>query len=202
MINNKFVSKARSISFNSKNDKFKRKNIKLPYVWFFTDEKKTKLPMKIIEKLPKNSGVVIRNYSNTKKINVKELKYYRYRRMLKILIAGKFSEPNDFDGIHYPRWLQPYYVKKNYIKSVSVHSGKDVRKCINLKANLVFIAPVFKTTSHKEQNYLGVIKLGLLVKLFKVPVIALGGINETNVSRLNNLPISGCAGIDVFINKL
>ena len=77
-------------------------------------------------------------------------------------------------------------------------SGKDIRKSINIRANLVFISPVFETTSHKNKKGLGIIKLGLLVKLFKIPVIALGGINNNNVSRLRSLPISGCAGIDIF----
>ncbi len=33
-------------------------------------------------------------------------------------------------------------------------------------------------------------------------VIALGGINNKNIARLRSLPISGCAGIDVFTDNL
>ena len=121
------------------------------------------------------------------------------RRLLTILDAGKYSKTLYSDGIHYPQWLQSSLVKRNAIKSISVHSGKDIRKSINIRANLIFISPVFATTSHKNKNGLGIIKLGLLVKLFKVPVIALGGINNDNVSKLRGLPISGCAGIDVFL---
>ena len=74
-----------------------------------------------------------------------------------------------------------------------------MRKSINLKADLVFISPVFPSSSHKEGRHLGVIKLGLLARLFKKHVIALGGINNNNIAKLRSLPISGCAGIDVFI---
>ena len=199
MINNKFINTTRSISYNLKNNKFKKKNIRQPFIWFLTDIKKTNYPIKIIQKLPKKSGVIIRNYSNNEQLKTNAIKKYRYSRLLTILVAGKFSKYSILDGIHYPRWLQSSNIRNNVIRSISVHSGKDIRKSINLKANLIFVAPVFKTTSHKKQNCLGVVKLGLLVKLFKIPAIALGGINKTNVSRLKNLPISGCAGIDAFL---
>ena len=197
MIKNKFINTSRSISFNFKNNKFKKNRFKQPHIWFLTDNKKTKNPLKIIKKLPKNSGVIIRDYSN-KKINTKKLNKWKSRRLLTILKAGKYSRTLYSDGIHYPQWLQSSLVKKNAIKSISVHSGKDIRKSINIRANLVFISPVFETTSHKNEKSLGIIRLGLLVKLFKIPAIALGGINNDNVCRLRSLPISGCAGIDVF----
>ena len=198
MIKNKFITTSRSISFNFKNNKFKKNRIKQPYIWFLTDNEKTKYPLKIIKKLPKNSGVVIRDYSN-KKINTKEINKWKSRRLLTILKAGKCSRALYIDGIHYPQWVQSSLIKNNYVKSISVHSGKDIRKSINIRANLVFISPVFETTSHKNEKSLGIIRLGLLVKLFKIPAIALGGINNNNISRLKSLPISGCAGIDAFL---
>ena len=197
MIKNKFITTSRSISFNFKNNKLKKNRIKHPYIWFLTDNKKTKYPLKIFEKLPKKSGVIIRDYNNKKIIN-NEINKWRSRRLLTIIKAGKYSKTLYSDGVHYPQWLQSSLIKRNAIKSMSVHSGKDIRKSINIRANLVFISPVFETTSHKNRKELGIIKLGLLVKLFKIPVIALGGINNDNVSRLRGLPISGCAGIDVF----
>jgi Thiamine monophosphate synthase len=197
MIKNKFITTSRSISFNFKNNTLKKNRIKHPYIWFLTDNKKTKCPLKILEKLPKKSGVIIRDYNNNKIIN-NEINKWRSRRLLTIIKAGKYSKTLYSDGVHYPQWLQSSLIKRNAIKSMSVHSGKDIRKSINIRANLVFISPVFETTSHKNRKELGIIKLGLLVKLFKIPVIALGGINNDNVSRLRGLPISGCAGIDVF----
>lgn len=198
MIKNKFINTSRSISFNFKNNKFKKNRIKHPYIWFLTDNKKTKYPLKVLRKLPKKSGVIIRDYTNKKIVN-KEINQWRSRRLLTILKAGKYSKMLYTDGIHYPQWLQSSFMKRNAIKSISVHSAKDIRKSINIRANLVFISPIFETTSHKNKKGLGIIKLGLLVKLFKIPAIALGGINNDNVTRLRGLPISGCAGIDVFL---
>ena len=200
MIKNKFITTSRSISFNFKNNKFKKNRIKQPYIWFLTDNKKTKYPLKVLKKLPKKTGVIIRDYTNKKIVN-KEINQWRSRKLLTILKAGKYSKTLYTDGIHYPQWLQSSIMKRDAIKSISVHSGKDIRKSINIRANLVFISPVFETTSHKNEKSLGIIRLGLLVKLFKIPAIALGGINNDNISRLKSLPISGCAGIDAFLEN-
>ena len=127
MIKNKFTNTSRSISFNFKNNRFKKNRIKQPHIWFLTDNNKTKHPLKIIKKLPKNSGVIIRDYSN-KKINTKKLNKWKSRRLLTILKAGKYSKTLYTDGIHYPQWLQSSLVKRNAIKSISVHSAKDIRK--------------------------------------------------------------------------
>ena len=81
---------------------------------------------------------------------------------------------------------------------MSAHGARDIGKSINIKADIIFLSPVFDTTSHPERKNIGVIKLGLMAKLFKKPVIALGGINDNNISRLKGLPIVGCAGIDAF----
>ena len=66
MIKNKFINTTRSISFNFKNNKFKKNRIKHPYIWFLTDNKKIKYPLKVLKKLPKKSGVIIRDYKNKK----------------------------------------------------------------------------------------------------------------------------------------
>ena len=78
MINNKFVNTTRSISFNYKRKKFYKRNMRPPYLWFFTDIKKTQRPLTIIKILPKESGVVIRNYSHTEQIDIREIKKYRH----------------------------------------------------------------------------------------------------------------------------
>ena len=202
MINNKFISTSRSISYNLKNNAFKNKKclLTLPNIWLFTDSIKTKNPIELAKKLPKKTGVVIRDYNSVNKEEIiNEIVNIKNRRLLTLLIAGKHKRTKYIDGIHMPVWLKTSNNRRHKIISMSVHSAKDVRKSIDIKANIVFISPVFSTSSHMDKSCLGVIRLGLMAKLFKIPVIALGGINNTNITRLRNLPISGCAGIDVFL---
>ena len=201
MIKNNFINTARAISFNKRRNKDNNKN-NLPNIWLFTDSLKTLNPAKLVKKLPTKSGVVIRNYnSKNKEAIIKNILNIKKQKNLTVLISGKYKRNLNVDGNHLPRWANNYN-KVNKITSISVHTGRDVRKSISFKADLVFISPVFPSTSHKSNHHLGVIRLGLLARLFKKKVIALGGINNKNIARLRSLPISGCAGIDMFTKNL
>ena len=204
MIKNNFINTARSISFNKRRNKALKCNYKnrLPNLWLFTDSIKTLNPITLTKSLPEKSGVVIRHYnSKNKEVIIRKIINIKKRKALTVLISGKYRRNFNADGNHLPQWVN-YNNKLKKLASVSVHSGRDIRKSINLKADLVFIAPVFPSTSHENKQHLGVVKLGLLARLFKNHVIALGGINNKNIVRLRSLPISGCAGIDVFIENL
>ena len=204
MIKNNFINIARSISFNKGRSKILKgyNKQKLPYIWMFTDSIKTSKPVKLTKSLPTKSGVVIRHYnSKNKETIIRNILNIKKRKNLTVLISGKYRRNLNVDGNHLPKWLNCNN-KIHKMVSISVHTGRDVRKSINVKADLVFISSVFPSSSHKSKQHLGVIKLGLLARLFKKDVIALGGINNKNIARLRSLPISGCAGIDVFTDNL
>lgn len=202
MIKNNFIITARHISLNAKKLNHYRKGfkvIKIPYVWLLTDSIKTKTPLDTSKKLPTNSGILIRSYKtkNKEKI-IKNIINLKKRKLHTVLVAGKYKNHSNVDGAHLPSWLNSSFFINKKLISMSAHGARDIRKSINIKADIIFISPVFDTTSHKEKKSLGVIRLGLMAKLYKKPVIALGGINNNNISLLKGLPIFGCAGIDVF----
>ena len=204
MIKNNFINISRSISFNKGRNKILKVNNKqkLPYIWMFTDSIKTSKPVKLTKSLPTKSGVVIRHYnSKNKETIIRNILNIKKRKNLTVLISGKYRRNLNVDGNHLPKWLNCNN-KIHKMVSISVHTGRDIRKSINVKADLVFISSVFPSSSHKSKQHLGIIKLGLLARLFKKDVIALGGINNKNIARLRSLPISGCAGIDVFKDNL
>jgi thiamine-phosphate pyrophosphorylase len=200
MIKNNFINTTRSIANKRKNKNYSKLKVRIPYIWFFSDSIKTKNPLTILKQLPKNSGVVVRSYNDDNKQKIiSDAINEKTKRLLTVLVAGKFKKASNLDGIHYPKWANNSQNRKYKIISISAHSGRDIRRSINVKANLAFISPVFISSSHNNNKSLGVVKLGLLARLFKIPVIALGGINNANVAKLKGLPISGCAGIDVFL---
>ena len=201
MFLNTLQNLSRTIYHNNKTKKHKFKpKLKIPYVWYFTDDVKTKNPCFTIRHLPKKNGIIIRKYNSKQKYkNIKNLIKSARKNSLIVLVAGNIIQFPFANGNHIPKWIYKK-PKNNKIISTSVHSSRDIRKCINIKANLVFVSPIFKTTSHLHAKPLGTVKLGLLARKFKIPVIALGGINEKNIKLLRNLPIYGCAGINIFEN--
>ncbi|MDG2001154.1 MAG: thiamine phosphate synthase [Alphaproteobacteria bacterium] len=202
MIKKKFIITSRYISINSKKQNYYSKSykkIKIPYIWFLTDTVKTKNPLDISRKLPFNSGILIRSYNNKNKEKIiKNIINLKKRKVHTVLVSGRHKSHSNIDGAHLPSWLNSSFLINKKLISMSAHGAIDIRKSINIKADIIFISPIFHTTSHPEAKNLGVIKLGLMAKLFKKPVIALGGINNNNISRLKGLPIAGCAGIDVY----
>ena len=66
----------------------------------------------------------------------------------------------------------------------------------------ILLSPVFKTTSHPNTQNLGIIKFSNLYQNIsqQTKLIALGGINETNIKKLFLLNISGIA-LKSFLNK-
>ena len=159
---------------------------------------KTKDIINILHQLPTYSGIVLRNYcSKDRRTIIKNVLRIAKRKNFKVLMASHPRAHGNINGLHLPKW--EYKCRRNnkeQIISVSAHSLKDKRKIINTKADIIFLSSVFHTNSHPKRKHLGIIRFGLLVRSLARPVIALGGINNTNIKKLKNFPISGVAAIE------
>ena len=108
----------------------------------------------------------------------------------------------NLDGVYLPSFNKSlkhlnYQIKKDFLIIGSAHNLLEIRIKEKQKISHIFISSIFK----KEKNYLGFYKFNNLSKMTKKKVIALGGINNNNVKKINMLNISGFAAIDYF-NKL
>jgi len=108
----------------------------------------------------------------------------------------------NLDGVYLPSFNKSlkhlnYQIKKDFLIIGSAHNLLEIRIKEKQKISHIFISSIFK----KEKNYLGFYKFNNLSKMTKKKVIALGGINNNNVRKINMLNISGFAAIDYF-NKL
>ncbi len=108
----------------------------------------------------------------------------------------------NLDGVYLPSFNKSlkhlnYQIKKDFLIIGSAHNLLEIRIKEKQKISHIFISSIFK----KEKNYLGFYKFKNLSKMTKKKVIALGGINNNNIRKINMLNISGFAAIDYF-NKL
>lgn len=79
---------------------------------------------------------------------------------------------------------------------VSVHHKKELSALKNSEADFAVLGPVFPTPSKKAWlNSLGEKRLEEWVALSPIPVIAIGGINSRNATKLAQTGVSGIAGI-------
>ena len=158
-----------------------------------------------IKKLNKNISIIYRNYNSI--INVSlliKIKNFCRKNRRKFYLSNnvKLALKLNLDGVYLPSFNKSlkhinYQIKKDFLIMGSAHNLLEIWIKEKQKISHIFISSIFK----KEKNYLGFYKFNNLSKMTKKKVIALGGINNNNVKKINMLNISGFAAIDYF-NKL
>ena len=79
----------------------------------------------------------------------------------------------------------------------SAHNNKEIKLKERQLVEIIFLSSVFK----KNKNYLGINKFKLLSRLTNNKIIALGGVSNKNLKKLNLLNCFGFAGISFFEKK-
>ena len=75
----------------------------------------------------------------------------------------------------------------------SAHNSQEIIIKQRQGCKLIFLAPIFKV--NKKKHFLGVNKFNQLTTNKKIDFIALGGINDLNIKKINLLNCYGFAGI-------
>ena len=107
------------------------------------------------------------------------------------------------DGVHLGQDDLPLFVvrkilkiigKKNFFVGVSTHSLKDAVQAEKEGASYISVGPIYFTPIKSERKPVTVGLLSRVKKRVKVPVIAIGGINHTNIDEVLNAGADGVAG--------
>ena len=155
-----------------------------------------------LKNLNSNTTIIFRNYAKKPDIiELLKIKEFCKQRNIKICLANNFrlAIRLGFDGAYIPSFnknLQHlnYVLKRKFIVLGSAHNVKEIRFKEKQKVNLIFISSIFK----KNKNYLGLYRFINLVKLTETNIIALGGINKSNLKMLSLTSCVGFAGISYF----
>ena len=158
-----------------------------------------------IDKQDKVTTIIYRNYhQRTDKNLVLRLKNYCKKKGNKFLLANniKLAADLNLDGAYIPSFNKDtkhlsYSFKKKFIILGSAHNLYEIKtkELQNVKA--IFLSSIFK----KNKNFLGIYRFKLLSLFNKNLVIALGGISNNNVKKLNLINCLGFAGISFFEQK-
>jgi thiamine-phosphate pyrophosphorylase len=169
----------------------------LPNIYHFID----RLDIKSISSFDKKIAFIYRNY--IAEPNVKEIINFKNfcKKTNRIFIMSNNIDlvlKFELDGIYIPSFNKKINHKKNiYKKKIivigSAHSLMEIKIKEKQNVDQIFIAPIFKT--NKSVYNLDIIKFNLLIKHTNKPIIALGGINKSNIKKLRMLNIVGLASI-------
>jgi len=207
--------------FEIKKFEIKNKRKNLPATVFFTDRKKISAANcnleSTIKNLPKHSAIIVREYDLNKQdreIFAQKIISLARPLSLKVLIGKDIilAKKLKSDGVHFSDFdhlplqaLRKKSFPKKFIFSFSCHNLKSLLKASKSQFDMVFISPIFPTTSHLSTKNLGLINLAKISLKTKKPpyclssLYALGGVNSSNISSLRKLNLSGLAAINLFL---
>jgi len=161
----------------------------LPRLWLMTDERQGNGLWDALVRLPEGGGVVFRHYSlpePERRALFEEIRTVAQKRDL-VLLSARTRFPGA-DGVH--NGPGPG------IRTASAHSLGEIRRAQRRGADLIFLSPVFATRSHVQARPLGPIRFASLARRTQLPLVALGGMNETRFRALRGA--YGWAGIDAW----
>ena len=158
-----------------------------------------------IDKQDKKTIIIFRNYDHdiNKKL-ILTIKNYCKKKGNKFLISNniKLAIKLNLDGVYIPSFNKDkkhlsYSVRRNFIILGSAHNIYEIRTKELQGVTSIFLSSIFK----KNKNYLGINKFKSLSLLSKKPFIALGGIANNNLKKLDLTNCDGFAGISFFEQK-
>ena len=161
----------------------------LPRLWLMTDERQGEELWTALERLPRGAGIVFRHYSLA--APERQRLFQRVRTIAKVrgltLIVAGPPLPGA-DGAH----NRP----GRGLRTASAHNLRELKAAERAGADLVFLSPVHASRSHPGTRTLGPHRFALIAHQARVPVIALGGMNEARFRKLGGA--YGWAGIDAW----
>ena len=159
----------------------------------------------LISNLDKFTNIIYRNYDQ--KINIKKisiLRNYCQKRGNKIFLANnvKLAIKLGFNGAYLPSFNKSYKhlsfkFKKKFLIIGSAHSQKEIEIKKKQCAEIIFLSSLFKN----NKNYLGLNRFKLITRSNNLKFVALGGLNNQNLKKLNLVNVIGYAGITIFKKK-
>ena len=169
----------------------------LPKIYHFIDDFKEK----DIEYLPRNIALIYRNYEKKpSKTLIIKIKNYCKKRKIKFYLSNnyKIAVNLNLDGVYLPSFNKQikfniFSKRKDFLVIGSAHNSQEINIKQKQGCQLIFLAPIFKV--NKKKHFLGINKFNQLSANKKFRFIALGGINNSNIKKINLLNCYGFAGI-------
>ena len=154
-----------------------------------------------LNNLNKNISIIYRDYKKkTNESTLLSLKNYCKINKRKLFLANniKLAIRYKLDGAYIPSFIKTknfnlYSKQKNFIIIGSAHNKQEVIIKKDQGCSSIFLAPIFKV--NKKNNHLGINRFNLLTLDRDTNFIALGGVNQKNVRKINLLNCAGFSGI-------
>ena len=157
----------------------------------------------------KNFGKYNIIYRNSTPENIEKIKIFRFKCKIK-KIPFYISNNIDLmvtlkaDGLYisaHNKRLNLRNLKKKYDIIGSAHNIREISIKKRQGCSLIFLSRLFETQYKNKKSFLGIVKFNLLTRLIKVSLSPLGGINISNINKLNNVNCESLALSSIIISR-
>ena len=179
---------------------------RLPRLMLFTDPVRTPDPAAAIAALPRGAGVVYRAFGDPAAVATGRRLVRVARRAGVILLAGAdgaLAAAIGADGVHLPervahRAAGLRRARPGWLVTCAAHSAPAIATARRAGADAVVVSPVFPSASPSAGRPLGPLRFATLVRGARLPVYALGGVNDGTAMRLARSGVAGLAAVEAL----
>ena len=166
-------------------------------IYYFID----RFNIKELSNINININLIYRNYKSSNNLDeLLKIKKFCKKKNFKFYLANntKIAKRLALDGVYLPSFNKNLKYSnlnlKNGFKIIgSAHNINEIKIKEKQNCEYIFLSPLFKTNKHK--HYLNVIKFNLISSITKKKIICLGGINSSNLKKINLTKSEGIAAI-------
>ena len=143
-----------------------------------------------LDYIKKNNKISIIYRNNGIQENVEHLRRFRNEcknKNFKFFVANNFklAEFIKADGVYLSSYDRKIYPKYKYNLIGSAHSFNEIYLKKKQGCKTVILSRLFKTSYEDKKGYLGIVRFNLIQNNCLVDLVPLGGINNTNLLKLN-----------------
>ncbi len=164
-------------------------------------------PIPIAQALPEGTAIILRDYTFPEREQLAHrLRSVCAARSVLLLISEdvRLARKVHADGLHLPAralTAPPDGFDDFRLLSASCHNAEELTAAAALKVSVALLSPAFATESHPGAKHLGQSKFNRLAENSKLPVLALGGVDESISRALAGPNVAGLAGIGAFVAR-
>lgn len=156
--------------------------------------------------IKKNKKICIIYRNNNIPESIEKLNRFRKKcsaKGFKLYISNniKLLKSCKADGLYLSSFNKKIHLKRNLNLIGSAHSFKEINEKIKQGCKTILLSRLFKTSYLDKKGHLGLVKFNLLARKFRVTIIPLGGINDSNLNKLNLVSTNGLALLSAIKKK-
>jgi|TARA_B110000211_G_scaffold65738_1_gene75773 thiamine monophosphate synthase len=142
----------------------------------------------------KKISIIYRNHGKQEELfKIKKLRNECNLKNFKLYIANnqKLATDCHADGLYVSSYNKKIYFNKNLIGSA--HNYQEIYEKQKQGCKTIILSRLFKTNYENKKSYYGTTKFNMISKFSNLNIIPLGGINSSNLLKLNLVLSSGLA---------